>query len=225
MANKLLVLGESGSGKSRAIKDLDPKTTAIINVINKPLPFQGWMKNYKKFTGTDGNMLLSYSHDKILKFMDYVNTKMPSVKTLVIDDAQYVMSYEFMERSSERGFDKFTEIGKHMFDILRKPDTMRDDLTVFFLSHSEDISANGYTRTKMKTIGKLLDDKITIEGLFTVVLLTSILKRKEGVDYNFITGSDGTTTAKSPEGMFPESRIPNDLKYVLEQINKYNEGE
>jgi hypothetical protein len=170
-------------------------------------------------------MLLTYNYDKILEFMDFVDKKMPHVKTLVVDDAQYIMGYEFMDRAKERGFDKFTEIGKHMFDILRKPDTLRDDLTVIFLSHSDDVSANGFIKTKMKTIGKMLDEKISIEGLFTIVLLTSVYKEKEGkIKYVFVTQTNGTTTAKSPAGMFPQVEIPNDLKYVAESITNYNKG-
>jgi len=121
--------------------------------------------------------------------------------------------------------DKFTEIAQNMFNILKAPDKTREDLTTVFLCHSEDISANGFLKTKMKTIGKMLDDKITIEGLFTVVLLAYAYRNDKEMEYVFVTQSNGTTTAKSPLDMFDNIKVPNDLAVVLDTIRKYYEGE
>ena len=217
MGNKVLVLGDSGSGKSTATRNLDPKTTFFINVIGKPLPFKGWKAKYVE----GDNMVSTHNADDIVKCIKGVSAKRPEIKTIVVDDAQYIMSYEFMARARERGFDKFTEIAQHMFEVLRAPDATRQDLTTIFLSHSEDVSANGYTRTKMKTIGKMLDDKITIEGLFTVVLLAYPIKEEKKMRYAFVTQSNGTTTAKSPMDMFEEIVIENDLAMVLDKIKQY----
>jgi len=224
--SKILVLGDSGSGKTTATRNLDPKTTFFINVIGKPLPFRGWKSKYSLCTPENkkGNMVSTYSHEDILRTIAHVDQNRPEITTLIIDDAQYIMSYEFMARAKERGFDKFTEIGQHMFNILKAPDSTRENLTTIFLCHSEDVSANGYTRTKMKTIGKMLDEKITIEGLFTVVLLAFPYKKEKTMEYCFVTQSNGTTTAKSPLGLFDEILIPNDLKIVLEHIEEYNKG-
>ena len=219
MGNKILVLGDSGSGKSTATRNLDPKTTFYVNVIGKPLPFKGWKAKYV----AGKNLVVTNNHQEVIDCIKGVSEKMTTIKTIVVDDAQYIMSYEFMARAKERGFDKFTEIAQHMFNVLRAPDTVRDDLTTIFLSHSEDVSANGYTKTKMKTIGKMLDEKISIEGLFTVVLLCYPVMENKKMKYVFVTESNGTTTAKSPMDMFKEITVENDLQMVLDKIKKYEE--
>ena len=119
--------------------------------------------------------------------------------------------------------DKFTEIAQNMFNVLKAPDKTRADLTTIFLSHSEDVQANGYTKTKMKTIGNMLDNKITIEGLFTVVLLAYPVKEDKKMKYLFVTQSNGTNTCKAPQGMFDDITIENDLAMVLDKIKKYEE--
>ena len=224
MGNKLLVIGDSGSGKSTSTRNLDQNTTFYINVIGKPLPFKGWKSKYKALNDKkEGNLYTTHKADAILKVIKWIDSDRPDIKTIIIDDAQYIMSFEFMERAKEKGFDKFIEIGQNMFNVLISPDKTRDDLTTIFLSHSEDVNANGYSKTKMKTIGKMLDDKITIEGLFTMVLLAYAQKKDKVMDYVFVTQSNGTTTAKSPMGMFEDIVIPNDLNEVLACIKRYEE--
>jgi hypothetical protein len=227
MGNKILVIGDSGQGKSTSCRTLDPASTFYINVIGKPLPFAQWKKLYTRYEpNKGGNLLVSHDAEQVCNAIKHINAKMPHIKVIVIDDAQYVMSYEFMERSLEKGFEKFTEIGKHMFDVLVAPDATRDDLTTVFLSHSEDVNANGFVKTKMKTIGKMLDDKITVEGLFSVVLVSYAYKKQDkSMEYCFVTQSNGTTTAKSPMGMFKDITIPNDMNFVLTEMNKYYGGE
>ncbi len=222
MGNKILVLGESGSGKTTATRNLDPKTSYFINCIGKPLPFKGWKNNYKE--GKGGNLFKSTNWEDIVKCMHAISDSRPEIKVIIVDDAQYIMSFEFMSRAKERGFDKFVEIAQHMFEVFITPERLRDDLTVIYLAHSEDVSANGFTRTKIKTIGKMLDDKITLEGLFTIVLLAGSYKEEIGMKYVFLTNNDGTTTAKSPEGMFDSLTIDNDLAMVLDKIKQYEEG-
>lgn len=222
MAQKILVLGESGSGKTTSMRNLDPKTTYIINCIGKNLPFKSWKANYKE--GKGGNLFKSTNWEEIVQCMTAISEQRKDIKTIIVDDCQYIMSYEFMSRAKERGFDKFVEIAQHAFEVFITPERLRDDLTVIFLCHSEDVSANGFTRTKIKTIGKMLDDKITLEGLFTVVLIAGSYKEESGMKYVFLTNSDGTTTAKSPEGMFETLSIPNDLQLVLDKIKKYEDG-
>jgi len=220
MADKILIIGDSGSGKSTATKTLDPTTTFFINVIGKPLPYKGWKGMYRYWDSTkkEGNILKTWDYSAIVKAMKYVSESLPQVKTIVIDDAQYIMSFEFMERARERGFDKFTEIGQHFFDVLTVADSLREDLVVVFLSHSDEVGG----KTKIKTIGKMLDEKITLEGLFTVVLMAYSYKDSESImKYVFVTNSNGTNTCKSPEGMFPMT-VPNDLKLILEKFNQYN---
>ncbi len=224
MASKVLIAGESGTGKTASLRNLDPLSTFIINVIGKPLPFQGWKKKYQPFDSNTkkGNIVSVHESEQIVKALQFVNTQ-EHIKLAIVDDAQYIMSYEFMARAKERGFDKFTEIAQHMFDVLREPDKLREDLTVVFLCHSEEVSGVNGMRTKMKTIGKMLDEKITIEGLFTIVLLCVSYKNTESeMEYVFVTKSNGTNPAKTPMGMFKEITIPNDLKAVLDRVEEYN---
>lgn len=228
MGMKMLILGDSGSGKSTATRNLDPKSTFYINVIGKALPFKGWKKLYKEVEGDilKSNIISTWDYAKIVKILGWIDKSRPEIKTIIIDDAQYIMSYEYMDRAKERGYDKYTEMAQHMFRVLNAPDNTRNDLTTIFLSHSEDVSANGFTKTKMKTIGKMLDNSITIEGLFTIVLLAYVGKDvNNNMEYLFVTQSNGTNTVKSPMNLFDNITIPNDLKYVLECIEKYEKGE
>lgn len=204
MSTSILILGESGTGKSTAIRTLDPKETFIINVINKPLPFKGW----KKY-----NTCVSDNTDQICRWLEIINKKKPDIKNIIIDDFQYIMANEYMHKSNIAGFQKYMDIGKHAWDVLNKAKDLRDDLNVFFLSHSETIDG----KSKIKTIGKLLDEKITIEGMFTIVLFTVL----ENNSYYFTTQNNGMNTCKSPLGMFNESKIPNDFKLVADAIRNY----
>jgi hypothetical protein len=215
MSNAILVIGMSGTGKSRSIKNLPPEETFIINVMDKNLPFKGFKKNYSPLSpdGTTGNYYSSDDSQMILRAIKLVNEKRLDIKNLIIDDFQYSMCSEFMKRSSERGFDKFVDIGKNAWLILRNVLSTRPDLFCAILSHSE-IDAHG--NTKFKTIGKMLDDKVVIEGLFTISLHSLIVDGQ----YKFLTQHDGIYFAKSPEDMFPKY-IDNDLLLVKEKINKY----
>ena len=222
MANIILVIGESGSGKSTATRTLKSDETFLIRVTDKDLPFQGWKKDYityDKITGT-GNMITSHNPATLIKALALAK-KGQHIKTVVIDDLQYLMSFEFMERAKESGWQKFTDIAQNTYNVISAAKALRVDQTVIFLCHSTDEYFDGGRKTKIKTIGKMLDEKITIEGMFTIVLLSQIEKTETGLKYWFYTNNDGTTTAKSPEGMFDE-KIPNDLNAVLERIKTYN---
>jgi hypothetical protein len=161
-----------------------------------------------------------------VKVLNYISDSRPEIKQVIIDDFQYIMSTEFMNRANESGWQKFTDIAKHVWDVISAAKSLREDLKIVFLTHDEIITENFQPKRKIKTIGKLLDDKVTLEGLFTVVLFTDVQKNKEknGLDYTFITQNDGTTTAKSPRGMFATFHIPNDLGKVITEINAYYEG-
>lgn len=216
MSNTSIIIGESGTGKSTSIRNLNPNETFIINVLNKPLPFRGYKKLYTKLSpdGMSGNYYSSDNYDSITRLIRVVNEKRLDVKTLIIDDFQYLMAGEFMSRALERGYDKFSEIGKHAYDLLKLLPTLREDLDIFVLSHSEP-NENG--KMKIKTIGKLLDEKITIEGMYSMVLQTELMNGS----YNFITQGDARHIAKSPMGMFAERNIPNDLAFVKEKMTAY----
>lgn len=157
MAQSTLIIAESGSGKSTSIRNLEPKETFIINIANKPLPFRGWKKNYTQISKSNpnGNMTSASSANGVVKAMKHVSEKMPHVKNLIIDDLQYMSSFEYFDRANEKGYDKFTQIAANLAQVAKLPKDLRDDLYVFFLTHSEDATdINGNRRVKAKTIGE-----------------------------------------------------------------------
>ena len=223
MSEIIAIVGDTGTGKTASLESLTPSTTAMCNVVGKPLSFRGWKKNYTPFKGDTGNYLASDDYKVILKFMKHISDSRPEITELVIDDGQYLMSNEFMKRSSEKGYEKFTELAYHMWLVITEAAKLREDLKVIFLMHDEQlINKDDFTTMrKIKTIGKMLDDKITLEGLFTIVLFTTVEHSDKGNKYQFMTQTDGTTRAKSPREMFSELLIPNDMKMVVDTIDEY----
>ena len=225
MAQSVLVIADSGSGKSTSIRDLDPKETFIINIANKPLPFKGWKKNYTMISKDNqkGNMTPVSSAAGIIKAMMHVNDKMSHIKNLVIDDWQYMSSFEYFDRANEKGYDKFTQIAANLAQVAKLPKDMRDDLYIFFLTHSEESTdVNGHRKVKAKTIGKMIDNTLTLEGLFSIVLFGKVVKGEDDkLSYVFETANNGENTCKSPAGMFDDTRIDNSLKVVKDAIIEY----
>lgn len=212
MSTSTLILGASGSGKSTSMRNLSPADTLLIQVVRKPLPFRS--KNwsyYDKDARPTGNVFVTDQWDAITKIA--ARTKR---KVIVIDDFQYVLANEFMRRSEERGFDKFTDIGRHAWEVMTALNNLSDDVRVYVLSHTQE-DDNG--RTKMKTIGKMLDEKITPEGLFTIVLRAGT---SDG-NFYFATRNNGSDTTKAPIGLFDDERIDNDLAAVDAAICDYYE--
>ena len=152
--------------------------------------------------------------------LKYVSEKRKEIKTVVIDDFQYMSSFEFFERVDEKGYEKFTQIGANLARIARMPKDLRDDLTVIFLTHAEESTdMEGKRKVKAKTIGKMVDEKLSLEGLFSIVLFGKVKKNKEGeIRYVFETQNNGENTCKSPRGMFDNVEIPNDLQFVKDSI-------
>ena len=225
MGQGILIIAESGSGKSTSIENLDPKETFIINVANKPLPFKGWKAKYKAWTkeDTSGNMANVSSPAGIQKVVQHIHEKRTDIKNIIIDDFQYMSSFEFFDRVSEKGFEKFTEIGAAIARIARMPKDLRDDLMVFILTHAEEgTDIEGRKKYKAKTIGKMVDEKLTVEGLFSIVLFGKVKKNQDGtVRYVFETHNNGENTCKSPKGMFESDEIQNDLQLVRKAILDY----
>lgn len=200
MGIPVLILGESGSGKSTSIRNFEPGEVGIFNVASKPLPFR------KKLPKLDGA-----SYQQILASL--ANHKL---KRYVIDDSQYLICFEFFAHAKEKGYDKFTDMALNFYNLIQFViHKTPPDVIVYFLHHV-DTTADG--RLRAKTAGKMLDEKLTVEGLFAIVLYCTT----DGVSHNFITQSDGRTTAKSPMEMFPQV-IDNDLKFVDDEIRKYYE--
>lgn len=220
MSNITLIIGESGTGKSTSIRTLDPKETFVINVLDKPLPFKGAKKNYIAATQEhpNGNYSATDNYEKIISQIRYINQKRPDIKNIIIDDWQYIMANEFMRRAKEIGYGKFTEIAQHAWSVIAEANNSRDDLFFFFLSHSD---TDQFGKARCKTIGKMLDDKITIEGMFTVVLHAIV----DDNQYKFLTQVNGSYLAKSPMGMFDNLMIPNDLGEIKKKMLEYYHGE
>jgi hypothetical protein len=225
MASSILIIAESGAGKSTSIANLDPKETFIVNVANKPLPFKGWKSKYKIWTKEDptGNMYTRPIAKEIEGCLKYVSEKRPEIKNIIIDDFQYIFAFEYFDRAEEKGFDKFTSIAKSMASISKLPIVLREDLHVFFLTHAEESQdLEGRRKFKAKTIGKLVDNSLTLEGLFSIVLFGKVKKDKDGnMKYIFETQNNGENTCKSPAGMFESVEIPNDLEFVKQAIINY----
>ena len=227
MAELLAVVGESGSGKTTSIRNLDPKETFIISTTGKRPGIPGAKKKYPTFTINKdktftGNFYTTSNIDNIQTVLKLVDKKMPNIKVLIIDDFQYLQAFEAMARVDEKGYSKFTNMAKHAFEVLQWSKGLREDLFVVIMTHSENTGDNLNPYYKIKTQGKMLDSVITLEGLFTYVLFTKIVKNdSDEVQYKFVTNSDGTCTAKSPMEMF-NKLIDNDLKFVIDRINEYN---
>lgn len=215
MSIATMVLGQSGTGKSTSIRNMDPANTLLIQAVKKPLPFKatGW-SYYDKDAKKTGNILVSDSAAYIVKAMTQTQRQI-----IVIDDFQYILANEFMRRvldkeTGNQAFAKYNEIARSAWDILMSASQLSDGKRVYILGHTQE-DDNG--KTKAKTIGKLLDEKITIEGLLTIVLRTHVINEQ----FVFSTKNNGADTVKTPLGMFDELHIPNDLDAVDKAIQSY----
>ena len=200
MGIPVMILGPSSSGKTSSLRNFEPDEVGIFNVAGKPLPFR------KKLP-----LVNNATYGTILKVLSN-----PGLKKYVIDDSQYLMAFESFDHAKEVGYAKFTNMALNFYNLIHFIVTRTpDDLIVYFLHHTE-LSEDG--RIKAKTLGKMLDNQLTLEGLFSIVLLC----QAEGTEHFFITNSDGSNPAKSPMEMF-EMRINNDLAFVDKTIREYYE--
>lgn len=211
MSELIIIIGESGTGKSTSLRNLNPKETIIVNVGGKKMPFKGGNKKFGK------NILHTTNSSKVCSWLETIK-KQKEIKNIIIDDFQFIGGFEYLARANERGYEKFSQIAQNMFLPLHKGTKMREDQKVFVLAHQE-IDERG--RAKLKTVGKMVDNAINLESLATITLYTEV---KDG-EYFFRTHNTGNNTGKSPMGMFEEELIENDLEKVIKIINSYYEGE
>ena len=225
MANVVMLLGKSGTGKSTSIKTLDPNETIIVNVLGKRLPFKGSNSLYSK---EKKNMFRLDDYTHVVKLLEQVNN-ISSIKNVVIDDSIYIMRKEYFTRAKETGYGKYTELAQHFQQIVSLCEKMREDINVFLILHSEDITSdNTTTGYKVSTIGKLLDTQYNPIEVVPMVLYSSVRYDDKGnATYGFYTHrtKEGSVEipAKTPDGMFEEDFIPNDLGVVVKAMNSYYE--
>lgn len=201
MGVPVLILGESGSGKSASLRNFKADELGIFNVAGKPLPFRTKLPS-----------VATADYNKIIGCMQ----KSPK-KVFVIDDSQYLMCFESFARAKDAGYGKYTDFALHFYNLVQSViQGTAPDVIVYFLHHTEQDANTG--KIKAKTMGKMLDNQLTLEGLFAIVLQCVT----DGKKHSFITQSDGLTTAKSPMEMFP-LEIDNDLKMVDQTIREYYE--
>lgn len=199
MGIPVLILGDSGSGKSTSLRNFKPDEVVVYNVASKPLPFRNKIEAVANGVG----------YAKI-----FSGLRKNNFKRYVIDDSQYLLCFEFFQKANETGYGKFTTMALNFYQLIKCViEETPSDCIVYFLHHTE---STGEGKVKAKTIGKMLDEKLTVEGLFSIVLMC----QTDGINHNFITQSDGSTPAKSPMEMF-DLVIDNDLALVDEKIREY----
>lgn len=222
MSITTMILGDSGTGKSTSLRNLNPQEVSIYQCTNKPLPFrakdwQGSVFNYDalcKVKDKDGNEQLLSPANTIIRFLTQSRKDI-----LIIDDFQYLMSYEFMRGVGLRyekneAYERFNLIGRNAWSVIDCAVNLPQHKRVYILAHTE---TDAFGKTKIKTVGKMLDEKITLEGMVTICLRTQV----EDGNYTFTTQNNGLDTVKSPIGLFEHLKIPNDLKFVDEKICEY----
>jgi len=227
MANNVIILGKSGTGKSTSIRGLNPKETVVINTLKKRLPFKGSGTLYSK---ENHNILEVNTYDNVIAYLKAIDEKMANVKNIILDDIIYIMRKEYFARAKEVGYGKYTELAAHFQQIISTCENLREDLNIFFILHSEDIASdNSIVGYKVSTIGKLLDTQYNPVEVVPMVLYSAIKYDEKGVPtYGFYTHAvkEGNVEipAKSPADMFKDDFIPNDLGYVVKCMNEYYNG-
>lgn len=209
MSIATMILGESGTGKTTALRNLDPSAALLIQAVAKPLPFRNSAWRLASRDNPSGSILVTDKTATIVTAMERT-----ARKVVILDDFQYVLANEFMRRNQEKGYDKFNDIGRNAWDILTKAASLPADVRVYILAHTQTDESG---KIKAKTIGRMLDDKITVEGLFTIVLRTAVINGQ----YLFSTLNSGYDTVKSPLGLFDSEHIDNDLQSVDAAICAY----
>ena len=219
-----MILGKSGTGKSTSIKGLNPKETVVINVLGKRLPFKGSNALYNK---ENKNLFQRESYTDIISLIQNISDKATNVKNIILDDFIYVMRKEYFSRARETGYNKYTELAQHFQQIISTCEKLREDLNVFMILHSEDIQSDKTTTGyKVSTVGNLVDNCYNPLEVVPMVLYSSVKYDDKGnTQYGFYTHrcKEGVVEipAKTPDEMFDEDFIPNDLGYVVKKMNEY----
>lgn len=239
MANTIIIAGETSTGKSTSycqidlneikIKGLDPKKTFLFNTVNKEIPVKGGNKLYSLPNVKEGNsnMYIGSNYSKIISILEKID-KSEKFEQVIIEDGQYLMSMDYFNRREEPGYDKWAKMGFSFIDLIRYIETMRSNLTVYILMHTEEYESEKGTFIKLKTIGKMLDSTFKIEGLFSIVLRAVKVMKARKLEYKFLVKPTSEfDITKTPLGMFLDekgnslSSIPNDLGLVKKALEEY----
>lgn len=224
MANICLILGKSGTGKSSSIKSLNPEETIIFNILKKKLPFKGSSKLYNT---EKKNLFNLDSYSEIIQYLEGISAKVPTCKNIIIDDATYIMRKEYFKSAKISGYNKFIDMASHFQSIIQTAENMREDINLFIIMHCEEImSDNTIIGYKPSTVGKLIDSSYNpIEVVPMLLFANTKYDENKKPIYGFHTQKclEGLIEipAKSPEGMFEEDYIPNDLQYVVDKMNEF----
>ena len=219
-----MILGKSGTGKSTSIKTLNPKETVVLNVLRKRLPFKGSSSIYNT---ENKNLFNVDEYTQIINILGAIDKNAANVKNVIIEDMTYVMRKEYFKRAKEAGYNKYTELAQHFQQIISTCESMRDDINVFFILHSEDIQSDKVNvGFKVSTIGALIDNQYNPVEVVPMVLYSAIKYDDKGnASYGFYTHRcmEGTVEipAKSPDEMFTADFIPNDLQAVVNAMTEY----
>ena len=215
MSHVICIAGESGTGKTTSMRNLDPNTTLYIDCDKKGLSWKGWKQ---QFSGEKKNYLVTDFPQVALQALRKVNEQdsMKHIRVVVVDTLNGLMVADEMRRTKEKGYDKWQDLAQSIYDLVDYSLTMRDDVTVVFVAHTQtDHDDNGYMFTRIKTSGRKLD-KITLESKFSTVLLSKCIDGR----YVFETQAN-FSTAKSPMGAFSVKEIDNDITAVIEALKEY----
>lgn len=224
MANAVILLGKSGTGKSSSIKGLNPKETVVLNVLGKKLPFKGSSQLYNQ---ESKNLFRVDDYTQVINMLQGIDKNTSYIHNIIIDDAIYIMRKEYFKRAKETGYGKYTELAMHFQQIISTIESMREDINVFIILHSEDVQSDKTTvGYKVSTIGQLIDNQYNPVEVVPMVLYSSIKYDDKGVaTYGFYTHRfmDGMVEipAKSPAEMFNDDFIPNDLGLVVKAMKEY----
>lgn len=213
MSKVICIMGESGSGKTTAMRNLPPKETFYIDCDGKGLPWRGWRKQYSK---ENKNYYLSDEPAKVANALEKIDKEQTRFKYVVVDTLNGIMVGDEMRRSKEKGYDKWVDLAASVFDIVNNANKLRDDLTVIFLAHSQtEHDESGYMFTRIKTSGKKLD-KICLESKLTSVLLAKCVDGKYILETH-----NNNSTAKTPMGAFDTDTIENDVMLVIKALEEF----
>ena len=231
MSNCIVLCGFSNSGKSTSIKYLDPSETFIVSCTNKQLQIPGFRSKYQKVGVTDGkltgNWLVSNDYAKISKILATVSKTRPDIKTVVIDDINYLLSAQTFADADKKGYEKFTNLAKNYYDLIDSCQNLRDDLTVVLISHIENAGTEIDPDLRLWTTGKMLTNAVNLDGLFSYIIYAERLPAEDGSDdciYKFRTRTNGNDTCRSVAGCFEEKYIEPNLKEVIDRISEFENG-